>query len=195
MAKNTPLFPGEFFHIYNRGNNRENLFREDRNYAYFLRLYGHHILPVADTYAYCLMRNHFHFLVRIREDLDSSDFPAGFSKPFSNFFNAYARGFNRAYGRTGALFQRPFGRILVQNEFHLIRLIAYIHQNPQKHRFTKNFRDWPYSSVHILRSDSPAFIDPGKVLDLFGDRRTWDRNHRRIWSRSDLQKLVPDCFG
>jgi putative transposase len=194
MTKATPLIPGEYFHIFNRGNNRENIFLEERNYDYFLRLYAHHTLPVADTYAYCLMKNHFHFLVRIKKGLEPRDFPAGYSKPFSNFFNAYSRSFNRAYGRTGALFQRPFGRIPVTGKFHLIRLIVYIHQNPQKHGFTKDFRDWPYSSFHILHSEPPAFIDGGNILGLFGTRRIWNRNHYQMLSGSELEKLAPECF-
>ena len=63
---------GHYYHIYNRGNNREDIFIQERNYRYFLRLYAKHIEPMADTYAYCLLRNHFHFLVRIK-DLDGED--------------------------------------------------------------------------------------------------------------------------
>jgi len=137
----TPLVPGTFFHIYNRGNNRENIFHEERNYEYFLKLYANHIIPIADTFSYCLLKNHFHFLVRIKEDLPELQSPTDLSQPFSNFFNAYARAFNRAYGRAGVLFQRPFGRIPVTADSHLIRLVAYIHQNPQKHGFVLDFRE------------------------------------------------------
>jgi len=61
-----PLQPGQYYHIYNRGVNRTNIFVEERNYVYFLKLYAKHISPVAETFAYCLLRNHFHLLVRIR---------------------------------------------------------------------------------------------------------------------------------
>jgi putative transposase len=57
---------GVAYHIYNRGNNRENVFVEERNYRHFLQLYAKYIEPVAWTYAYCLLRNHFHFLVKIK---------------------------------------------------------------------------------------------------------------------------------
>ena len=67
MKTTAPLQPGHYYHVYNRGNNREDLFREECNYRYFLQLYTRHVLPIAITFAYCLMRNHFHFLVRIRE--------------------------------------------------------------------------------------------------------------------------------
>ena len=63
-----PLQFGQYYHIYNRGNNSENLFVEKRNYKYFMRLYTKHILPVAETFAYCLMPNHFHFSIRTRTE-------------------------------------------------------------------------------------------------------------------------------
>jgi putative transposase len=63
----TPLQYGHYYHIYNRGNNRENIFIEERNYRYFLQLYLKYIEPIAWTFAYCLLRNHFHFLVRIKD--------------------------------------------------------------------------------------------------------------------------------
>lgn len=57
---------GSFYHIYNRGNNGGDIFFDDENYNYFLKLLAKYITPVADIYAYCLMRNHFHLLVRIK---------------------------------------------------------------------------------------------------------------------------------
>ena len=66
---------GNFYHIYNHANGSENLFRNDENYNFFLRKWSQHIEPIADSYAYCLMPNHFHFLVRIKdeEDLEKLD--------------------------------------------------------------------------------------------------------------------------
>ena len=60
-----PLLPGRMYHLYNHANGEESLFREDDNYRYFLHKYVEHISPIAETYAYCLMPNHFHFFVRI----------------------------------------------------------------------------------------------------------------------------------
>ena len=67
-----PLENGKYYHIYNRGINSDILFKENDNYEYFLRLYDTHIDPIAETYAWCLMKNHFHFLVRIK-DVDEID--------------------------------------------------------------------------------------------------------------------------
>ncbi len=59
---------GKYYHIYNRGNNREDLFRTEGNYLHFMRLYEKYIFPIAETFAWVLMKNHFHFLVRVREE-------------------------------------------------------------------------------------------------------------------------------
>jgi len=119
MPTNIPSITyGTFYHIYNRGNNHENIFIQERNYTYFLELWWKHVSPIADTCAYCLLRNHFHIVVytKNREDLttnltgleDLSGFNKKIKQPsqyFSNFFNAYARGVNIAVQRTGALFE------------------------------------------------------------------------------------------
>ncbi|HSG41990.1 MAG TPA: hypothetical protein VLA72_02435 [Anaerolineales bacterium] len=100
-----PLVPDMYYHIYNRGNNRENLFLEERNYSYSMSLYEKDIEPIADTYAYCLMRNHFHLLVRSKSEeeylqqtsrvLETREVlkPKKFnpSQDFGNLFNAYAK--------------------------------------------------------------------------------------------------------
>jgi putative transposase len=191
MSNIVPLEPGKYYHVYNRGNNRENLFREERNYAYFLGLYGHHVGPVAETYAYCLMRNHFHLLVRIRT-AGRNDSPGDISRCFSNFFNAYTKAFNSVYQRTGALFERPFQRIEVTTEPYLYRLVAYIHQNPQRHGFVADFREWEYSSYHALLSDRPTRLNRVEVLDWFGGRDNVDRLHQEQLPATLAKALAPD---
>jgi len=198
MSASTPLIPGCYYHIYNRGNNREDLFREKRNYEYFLKLYFTHTQNVADTYAYCLMKNHFHFLIRVKEDPTANHNPSNplnrknQSRPFSNVFNAYAKSINRAYGRTGALFQRPFGRILVKTDAHFLRLITYIHQNPQKHGFVDDFRDWPFTSFHSLLSDKPTILQRENVLLWFNGRGEFETAHRSPLDGRGIELLAPD---
>ena len=139
------------YHIWNRGVNRTNIFVEDENYRYFLRTYIKHIEPVAVTYAYCLQPNHFHLVVRTRPRPQRSSETSEVLTPspsqaFSNFFNAYVRAFNRRNQRSGGLFEGRFGRKPVYDAGYLMRLITYVHQNPQLHGLIDDFRDWPYSS-------------------------------------------------
>ncbi len=191
MAATTPLQNGTYYHIYNRGNNRENLFVEARNYTYFLKRYAHYITPVADTFAYCLLRNHFHLLVRIHTQIDPAAAPG---QAFSNLFNAYARAFNRTYNRTGALFQRPFGRIAVTAERYFAQLVIYIHRNPQKHGFVTDFRTWPYSSYHTLLSHKPSRLQRDTVLEWFHGPEACITAHAGDIDFQHLAPLVPEDF-
>jgi hypothetical protein len=68
MSGPAPLERGQYYHLYDRGIDGQNVFIDDENYAYFLKLYAHHLYPVVETYAYCLLRNHFHLLIRVREE-------------------------------------------------------------------------------------------------------------------------------
>ena len=212
-----PLQYGLTYHIYNRGNNRESIFIEERNYRYFLRLYLKYIEPIAWTFAYCLLRNHFHFLVRIKdlplepvrwatetETFRDHDGPPDRSrnlvelpnpsKQFSHLFNAYARTINQHYGRTGALFQRPFGRIPVTTDAYFARLIVYIHQNPQKHGFVKDFRDWPYSSYYTLLSDKPTHLQRDTVLGWFDGVQNIAAWHLPEMQDKEILALAPEDF-
>lgn len=64
----TPLYPEKVYHIYNHANGNENLFRNPANYSYFLEKYSEYIYPIAETYAYCLMPNHFHLMIKVRSE-------------------------------------------------------------------------------------------------------------------------------
>ena len=68
------LEPDTFYHIFNRGNNRENLFYKPENYLYFLKKYGKYLFPVLETYAYVLLPNHFHLMVRVRKKAEIESF-------------------------------------------------------------------------------------------------------------------------
>lgn len=128
-----------FYHIYNQGNNKEDIFKEKRNYPYFLQLVKKHIIPVAEIYAYCLLPNHFHLLVRTRTIENEKQLSQG----FSNAFNAYAKGINKSYQRTGSLFKRKFSRIVIKNEEYLKNLVLYIHTNAQHHKIIDDFKAYP----------------------------------------------------
>jgi hypothetical protein len=104
----------------------------------------------------------------------TADYP---SKQFSNFFNAYAKAINSAYGRTGSLFQHPFGRVIITNDRQFWSVVAYIHQNPQKHKFVNDFRNWKYSSYGAILSDQPTKLNRGVVLDWFGGRENYVKLH------------------
>ncbi len=180
MTSPSPLQADCIYHIFNRGINGQNLFLEDRNYRHFLKLYTHHIEPVADTYAYCLLPNHFHLLVRVETEAEQRAYHdetlkvseifrvSSASQGFGNLFNAYTKAMNQAYQRTGSLFEHPFHRLLVTTDAYFTQLVVYIHQNPQRHGLIDDFRRWPYSSYGALRADAPTRLKRDTVLARFG---------------------------
>lgn len=205
MTSPSPLLYNTYYHIYNRGTNRENIFIEERNYDLFMRLYEKYVAPVADLCVYCLLRNHFHLLVRVKSEeeiLESRKTlrvssaiisqgepgngaernaspprkPLGSlssryaSDQFSNFFNAYAKTINKTYGRTGSLFQHPFGRVPITSTRQFWNVAAYIHQNPPKHGMVMDFRDWKYSSYGIIPTKQRSFVNRTLVMKWFGTK-------------------------
>ena len=160
---------GQYYHIYNRGNNKENIFIEAKNYTYFLLKMKKYILPIAAVYAYCLLQNHFHIVLKIK---DKEELPENLKEkihlPFSNFFNSYAKSINTAYNRTGSLFQEHLQRNRIENEEYLKQLIVYVHFNPVKHKFTKSFESYLHSSYRSYLSNKETSIDRDFILELFG---------------------------
>ena len=223
MTSPPPLLYDTYYHIYNRGVNRENIFIEERNYDLFLKLFEKHLLPVADLFAYCMLRNHFHISLRVRSEDEmektlrvslanarqarqsnpANDHHGQSRKPlgsqyvshkFSNFFNAYAKTINKAYGRTGSLFQHPFGRVLITTDHQFWNVIAYIHQNPQKHGFVKDFRDWKYSSYGMILTEKPTLLKREEVMKWFGTSDDYVSLHQQWVTDAQAKWFTGDDF-
>jgi len=167
-----PLKPSYYYHFFNRGNNKENIFIEDENYLFFLQLMKKYLLSVTDVYSYCLLPNHFHFIIRIKEEKNLPDKYRNNAKkiylPFSNLFNAYAKSFNAKYDRSGSLFQKSPKRILIKDENYLKNLIIYVNANPSIHNI-QNYEKYKYSSYHSLISNKNTLLKRKEVIDLFDD--------------------------
>jgi putative transposase len=180
--------PDHFYHIYNRANGKEQLFITEDNYGYFLRQFKKYISPIAAVYAYCLIPNHFHFVLRIKKEeqlklffksklknknknqTGLEDLSGLISKQFSNFFNSYAKAFNKRNSRTGNLFQRPFKKKIITDNIYLQQVILYVHLNPVKHKVDLNFFTYPYSSYFSILSSKPTLIKREAVISLFDDK-------------------------
>lgn len=123
--------------------------------------------------------------------------PLGFdyiSRQFSNFFNAYAKTINKAYGRTGSLFQHPFGRVPITSDRQFWNVIAYIHQNPQKHKFVKDFREWKYSSYGIILGDKKTSVNRSEVLKWFGSKKQYLELHEHWVTEAESKWFVEDDY-
>lgn len=163
---------GFYYHIYNRGNNKEKLFHEHTDYLYFMELFKKYIYEISNIYCFCLLPNHFHFLIRLREkdeifSVDLKNKPS--YRVLSDFFNAYSKYFNYKYCRTGSLFQERYRRKKVDNEIYLKYLIHYIHTNPVHHEISDDYRSYRYSSYQTLISKKPTLLEREYVIELFDD--------------------------
>ena len=116
------------------------------------------------------------------------------SDQFSNFFNAYAKAINKAYGRTGSLFQHPFGRVPITSDRQFWNVIAYIHQNPQKHKFVHDFRDWKYSSYGIILTDKKTSVKRSEVLEWFGTKEQYLELHEHWVTEAESKWFAEDDF-
>lgn len=171
---------GYFYHIYNRGNNSEKIFFSEENYAYFLKLLTKYIFPVADIYAYCLLNNHFHILVRIKEkneiEINKLKFSTvekpkevSASRQFSHFLNAYSQAVNKKYARTGSLFEKRFERKRISDDHYLRQVILYINTNPLKHNLVEKPEDYKWSSYNSHISNAKTKLKRKEVIELFDD--------------------------
>ena len=176
------LIPGSYYHIYNHAVGSDKLFLSDDNYLYFLKRYQHFVSPVADTLAYCLMPNHVHLFVEIRQDIQ---LPAGskyemskfVSKQFGNLFSSYSQAFNKQQRRFGNLFMSNFRRKVVDNDNYFTNLILYIHLNPVRHGFVDYTSKWKYSSYNLIDSPFDSFVEKDKVLAWFNGSDEFNRAH------------------
>jgi REP element-mobilizing transposase RayT len=183
------ILPETIYHIYNHANGHDNLFKEAENYRFFLQQYGKYIGPVADTYAYCLMPNHFHFLIRTKsaadlqglidlEGLQADKKERYYSQQFSNFFNSYCKAYNKKYNRRGSMFMKNLRRRIISDQTDFFRVLVYIHRNPVKHGFTDDIKAWPMSSFRdYYENPTPVWLNNVSVESVIGSKSNFFQLH------------------
>lgn len=182
-----------FYHIYNRGINGENIFIDIDNYYFFLNKFSKYLSSVCEVYAYCLMPNHFHFLVKIKSkqeleklknlEMSSNEeiqnglhsFENVFSKQFAKLLSSYTQALNKVSKRHGALLESPFKRIKIDSEEYLRNLILYIHQNPTS--MNLDFKTYVFSSYKAIISTNKTNVKRKEVLNLFSDLENFKLVH------------------
>jgi putative transposase len=135
-----PDVAGQYYHVYNRGCNRENIFSNDGNYRYLLQQAKKFLIGSGiGVVTYCLMPNHYHFLLR-------SDSDGSIARFIQRLFNSYAQAFNKQQDRSGTLFEGRAKSIWVDDEKYLLQLCRYIHLNPVVAGLVSRAEDWQYSN-------------------------------------------------
>jgi putative transposase len=145
--------PGAY-HIYNRGNFRQPIFYKEDNYLYFLDKCHKYLKPISEILTWCLMPNHFHFLIEVTEPslipkkVGSIQMPA-ITNGFRLLQSAYTKGLNQELNRTGNLFQQKTrSKYLEDNYDYLLNAFLYIHSNPVVAGLATKIHEWPFSSFN-----------------------------------------------
>ncbi len=199
-----------YYHIYNRGNNKQSIFLEPPDYHNFLK----RLLICLDTksqkefptkrqrgsfverslritplppnafsiLAYCLMPNHYHFLIKQNSDI-------GIDRLISKVCSSYAWYFNRKYSHVGNIFQDHFKAKLVENDAYLTYLSAYIHNNP------KSPINYPFSSFKdYLSSKKISLCDTNEILRYFEQDPIRYKKFVLNFSKQNKDMLSPLLF-
>ncbi|HEY0668616.1 MAG TPA: transposase [Sphingobacteriaceae bacterium] len=173
---------GSYYHLYNRGHNKEKIFFEEENYIYFLNRFKKHVLPHIDVFAYCLMPNHFHFFIRINN-------ASAFEKGIKNFFISYAKSINKKYDRVGSLFQGRYKSIEITSDSYYTRIITYIHQNPFVAGLVNSMDEYKYSSYPAYLSELPSTVKRTEVINWFGSVQDFINCHKILTAPEDISFL------
>lgn len=165
--------PQSYYHIYARGINKQDIFLDKYDYGYFTKLLRRYLsknkltningMPYPyygdelELVVFCLMPNHFHFLVYQQESESMSKF-------MRSLMTSYSRYFNKKYKRTGALFESRYKASRISNESYLQHISRYIHLNP------RYWRRYQYSSLPYFLGEQPGqqWLKPVRVMQLFG---------------------------
>lgn len=192
------------YHVFNRTNNREQLFLSDHDRLSFLRKYNKYLAPFLNTFSWSLLPNHFHSMVRIKRECDiqerlfrtnESDLRP-FEKrylaellpldeliehSFKRFFQSYALSFNDKYERKGNLFYKSFKRVEIVPDTHFTQCMVYIHANAQKHGIVTDFAEYPWSSWHSFMSgSSPIPLLRAQAFEWFGGKKHFIQAHKDL---------------
>lgn len=173
MANKVLLHPGDYYHVYNRGNNYQQTFFCKADYDNFLFRWKKYIQPVAKTYAYCLLPNHFHALVQIRPELkDLRNGAHTILRAWTNLFIAYSRVTQERHQTHGVIFHKPFKRRQMNADTDFDKTLIYILLNPIKHGLVNDFRQYAHSAAGALLSNRETLLEREEVLLRFGGRES-----------------------
>jgi putative transposase len=135
-------YAGQYYHVYNRGTNRQLIFANEENYWFLLRRvrsflpsYSIHVI------AYVLMPNHYHFIIGVDKNGELSPF-------FQRLFNSYSQAFNRQHNRSGTLFEGRAKSLLIDESDYVYALVRYIHLNPVVAGLVETPDYWQFSNYH-----------------------------------------------
>jgi putative transposase len=144
------LVAGLVYHVLNRGNGKQEVFHKEGDYTAFLEILqrGRELYPVK-LLAYCLMPNHFHFLVQPEKAEE-------LSRWMQWLMTSHVRRYHQHYGTSGHIWQGRYKSFIVQKDDHLLTVVRYIEGNPVRARLCDSVKSWPWSSHASRKNDIEA---------------------------------------
>ncbi len=175
------------YHVYNRSIGGEDLYITDENFRFFLQRWDKYLGTYLEVLAYCLMPNHFHFMIKVKiidevlmeqvqkegtiisvnfrnKEVEYNDF---LLDQFKRLFSSYSLSFNKQYNRTGSLFQKRFKRIRLNTPSRVVEQLLYIHHNPIHHGFVGDYSLWKYSSYEAYFSKASTKLAKSTFNRIF----------------------------
>ena len=184
-------FDGALYHVLSRGNDQQNIFADDQDRQMFLDLIGEMAARFEiDVYAYVLMGNHYHLLLKTHR--------GNLSKSMQWFGATYTRKYNIRHKRSGHLFQGRFKSFLIENSKYLMRLSCYIHRNPIRAKIVKRLADYRWSSypVYAYGKKPPNWLKTSLILSFFkGNKKEKIQAYRKkVQYYSHEEKSLWEAF-
>ena len=185
----TPILGGNYYHLFNRGVNRQNIFFAEANYLYFLKLLNKFLSGYVHFLSYALLPNHFHLVIKVNDEIsfrnegnrslkkengslsvinNEEEIGKLVVKQLKRMFITYAMAINKQENRTGNLFTPKYKRLEITDHDYLEYVIFYTHYNPVKHGLTDNFKNYKYSSYKAISGKARTSIDRDLVFDIYG---------------------------
>ena len=192
------IISGETYHIYNQGNNKETIFLTAENYSHFLILFRKFVYPYCKVFSYCLMPNHFHFLIHATPDSEKIVKVGNIelcllSNGFRLLQSNYATYFNRNFERSGSLFrQRTKAKSLSEGDEHYgFTAFHYIHQNPLEAGLVSRMEDWLYSSfIDYLKLRNGTLCDQDLAHKIIGfDNQNFEKESYKEIDQNLIRKI------
>ncbi len=179
-------YPDLTYHIINRGNNREVIFAEAQDYEHYLNTVQRYKKKYHfKLFAFCLMTNHVHLLIKISKY-------GSISRIMQSITIAHTRRFNFKYQRCGHIWQGRFHSPIVSNDDYLLKAMQYIEQNPLRAKMVKSIADYAYSSYRLnIRKKEPVLIDRSEnsVFQLMGkDNNERIRQYKKLMAQEISEK-------
>ncbi len=197
---------GNYYHLFNRGSNCQNIFYLPKNYDYFLKLLKDFLGGYVYFLAYSLMPNHFHLVIKVKDEIvtekdknqgdegtvlseengsvtgtliikDEAEIGKIVVKQLKRMFITYAMAINNQENRVGNLFDPKYKRLLIESQDYLEYVIFYTHFNPEKHGIANNFRAYRFSSFKAINGTGKTNVARDFVHELYGGKEGFLNYH------------------